>query len=217
MKTFLSIGAGPGIGLATAERFAREGYRVVLAARTLAKVQELAQQLTAKGYTASAAAVDAADPTSVAQLIADTEAHSGPLNTIHYNAAAIRQAGLDSVEVATFQHDLAVDIVGAYAAIRAGVAAMAPRGEGTLLLTGGGLALHPQPDLLSLSVGKAGIRTLALGLFEDLKKRGLHLATVTIHAAVEPNSATATAIGNAFFQLHSQQQDAWTAEATFKG
>jgi NAD(P)-dependent dehydrogenase (short-subunit alcohol dehydrogenase family) len=32
-KTFLSIASGPGIGLATARRFGREGYRVVLAAR----------------------------------------------------------------------------------------------------------------------------------------------------------------------------------------
>lgn len=35
MKTFLSIGTGPGIGFATAERFAREGFRVVLSARDI--------------------------------------------------------------------------------------------------------------------------------------------------------------------------------------
>jgi len=35
-KTFLSIASGPGIGLATARRFGREGYRVVLAARNIA-------------------------------------------------------------------------------------------------------------------------------------------------------------------------------------
>ncbi len=33
MKTFLSIGSGPGIGLDTAIRFAREGYRVILTSR----------------------------------------------------------------------------------------------------------------------------------------------------------------------------------------
>ena len=32
-KIFLSVGAGPGIGLATARRFAREGFDVVLASR----------------------------------------------------------------------------------------------------------------------------------------------------------------------------------------
>ena len=34
MKTFLSIGAGPGMGFATADRFAKEGFQVVLAARS---------------------------------------------------------------------------------------------------------------------------------------------------------------------------------------
>ncbi|CAN7522197.1 SDR family NAD(P)-dependent oxidoreductase [Rhizobium rhizogenes] len=33
MKTFLSIGSGPGIGLATAKRFAAEGYRIILTSR----------------------------------------------------------------------------------------------------------------------------------------------------------------------------------------
>jgi NAD(P)-dependent dehydrogenase (short-subunit alcohol dehydrogenase family) len=50
MKTFLSIGSGPGMGLATAERFAEESFQVVLSARNAAKTQELADQLKAKGY-----------------------------------------------------------------------------------------------------------------------------------------------------------------------
>ena len=39
MKTFLSIGSGPGIGLDTAIRFAREGYRVILTSRNKALLQ----------------------------------------------------------------------------------------------------------------------------------------------------------------------------------
>ena len=40
MKTFLSIGSGPGIGLDTAIRFAREGYRVILTSRNNVHLQE---------------------------------------------------------------------------------------------------------------------------------------------------------------------------------
>ena len=39
MKTFLSIGSGPGMGMATAERFAKEGFQIVLSARDAAKTQ----------------------------------------------------------------------------------------------------------------------------------------------------------------------------------
>jgi NADP-dependent 3-hydroxy acid dehydrogenase YdfG len=42
MKTFLSVGTAPGMGLATAERFAKEGFRVILSARNAARTQELA-------------------------------------------------------------------------------------------------------------------------------------------------------------------------------
>jgi NAD(P)-dependent dehydrogenase (short-subunit alcohol dehydrogenase family) len=41
MKTFLNIGSGPGIGLATAERFAAEGYRAILTSRSREKLEGL--------------------------------------------------------------------------------------------------------------------------------------------------------------------------------
>ena len=49
MKTFLSIGSGPGIGIATAERFA-EGFRIVLTSRDTAKLSDRARRLKAGGY-----------------------------------------------------------------------------------------------------------------------------------------------------------------------
>ena len=70
MKTFLSIGAGPGMGLATAERFAREGFRIVLSARNAGKTDALAGDLRAKGHTVETRTVEAGDPDSVAALVA---------------------------------------------------------------------------------------------------------------------------------------------------
>ena len=54
MKTFLSIGSGPGIGFATAERFAREGFQIVLASRNLESIQALDSKLTQQGFKAEA-------------------------------------------------------------------------------------------------------------------------------------------------------------------
>ena len=61
MKIFLSIGTGPGIGLATAEKFAKEGFCIIVSARTTEKVNSFAEQLKAKGYQAQARTVDASD------------------------------------------------------------------------------------------------------------------------------------------------------------
>jgi NADP-dependent 3-hydroxy acid dehydrogenase YdfG len=215
MKTFLSIGTGAGIGLATAERFAQNGYRVVLSARSIDKVQQMAEQLGAQGHTVSTASVDVMNPDSIAKLVADTESRFGSIDTIHYNASSMHATSIDTLDAAGFQYDLSVNTVGAYATIRAALPLMEQRAEGTFLLTGGGFGVAPSPDFIAMSVGKAGIRALALGLFEDLKKRGIHIATVTICAEVAPGSEAAAAVANAFFQLRSQPMDAWIAETTF--
>lgn len=215
MKTFIGIGSGPGMGLATAERFAREGFRLVLASRSLEKAQALVDQLKAKGYQAEARAVDAADPAKVAALVAETENQYGAIDVLHYNAANLRQASIHSQPSDTFVNDLAVNIGGALAAVQAAAPKMQAAQKGTILLTGGGFALHPHPDYLSISIGKAGIRAMALGLFESFKEMGIHVATVTVAMFVNPGSKEAQGVGEQFWLLHSQAPEQWTAEVIY--
>jgi short-subunit dehydrogenase len=216
MKTFLSIGSGPGMGYATASRFAKEGFRIVLSARNPAKTQEQANRLKAQGYDVDAQTVDCADPESVAALI-DQVAQTGPIDVLHYNAAAVRKATLAEQPRATLNQDLAINIGGALVATQVVAPQMSERGSGTILLTGGGLALAPDPDHISLSIGKAGIRAMTLGLFESLKQKGIHIATVTVEVTVTPDSKEAEAVGEHFWQLHSQPLGKWTAELPYSG
>lgn len=215
MKTFLSIGTGPGMGLATAERFAKEGFQIVLSARNAAKTQELADQLKAKGYKAEARTVDTSDPASVAMLVADLEKQIGAIDVVHYNAASMRKATLIEQPMQSFTSDLAVNIGGAQVAAQAVAPKMFERGSGTILFTGGGFALQPSPDYVSLSIGKAGIRALAQGLFESFKEKGVHVATVTVAASVDPASEAADTVAQHFWQLHNQPKIAWTVESTY--
>ena len=62
-KIFLSIGAGPGIGLATAQRFARDGFEIVLAARNSKRLQGLAAKVEAAGGRVQTRSVDATNVT----------------------------------------------------------------------------------------------------------------------------------------------------------
>ena len=217
MKTFLSIGSGPGMGFATAERFAKEGFQVILSARNAAKTQELAHQLKAEGYKAEARTVDAGDSSSVANLISEVEKQFGSIDVLHYNAASMRKARLLEQPRDTFNKDLSVNIGGALVAAQAVAPKMSERGSGTILLTGGGFALQPHPDYLSLSIGKAGIRALAHGLFESYKEKGIHVATVTVATFVNPASEDAAAVAERFWQLHNQPKGAWTAELHYSG
>jgi NAD(P)-dependent dehydrogenase (short-subunit alcohol dehydrogenase family) len=215
MKTFVSIGTGPGMGFATAERFAREGYNVVLAARSADKVRDLAAQLTAKGLTAEAATVDTSNPANVESLVEDAKRRHGSVDVIHYNAAAMRQAKIGDQPTDTFVSDLATNIGGAQAAAKAAEKAMAEQGSGSLLLTGGGFALAPAADYISLSIGKAGIRALALGLFDDFQAKGIHVGTVTVSTLVSPGSDQAAAVAEHFWKLHNEKAGSWTNEVQY--
>ena len=215
MKTFLSIGSGPGMGLATAERFAKEGFQIVLSGRDAAKTQALAEQLRAKEHTVEVRTVDAADSASVISLIENVEEQVGAIDVLHYNAASIRKATILEQPRDTFNSDLAANIGGALLAAQAVIPRMSERGSGSILLTGGGFALEPNPEYLSLSIGKAGIRALAHGLFESMKDKGIHVATVTVAAYVSPGSKDAEAVADRFWQLHRQPQGFWTAEVKY--
>ncbi|MBC3474997.1 SDR family oxidoreductase [Pseudomonas taiwanensis] len=215
MKTFLSIGTGPGMGIATAERFAREGFRVILSARNQARTQALAARLQEKGLEAHTQVVDASSPYEITKLIAAVESDYGLIDVLHYNAANLREATIADQPLSTFNEDLAVNIGGALAATQAILPAMCKRGAGTILHTGGGFALYPSPDFLSLSIGKAGIRALVLGLYESAKAKGVHIATVTVAANIAPDSPEATAVAEQFWALHNQAKAAWTSELNF--
>ncbi|MDH4847995.1 SDR family NAD(P)-dependent oxidoreductase [Pseudomonas sp. BN605] len=214
MKTFLSIGAGPGMGLATAERFGREGYQVILAARTKEKTEALAAQLVAKGIKAVAQTVDATDPASIQNLFKQVAASHGRLDVVHYNAATLRASNVQDQPANTFNADLAVNIGGALTTAQSTLSALSGHG-GSLLLTGGGFGLAPSPDYLSLSIGKAGIRALALGLFDSARALGVHVATVTVAAFIDPGSKEAQDVAEHFWELHSQPIDAWKAEVIY--
>src|SRR5437870_414740 len=95
MKTFLSIGSGPGIGVATAERFAQEGFRLVLTSRDTDKLAPRVRQLAAKGHQVETRAVDAGNLAAVAALVREVQAKWGAIDVLHFNAASMRGATLE--------------------------------------------------------------------------------------------------------------------------
>lgn len=220
-KTFLSIASGPGIGLATARRFGYEGYRVVLSARNAARLQSDAAGLREEGIEATTVQVDASDAHAVAQLVTSI----GPeLEVLHYNggilhydaAGALKTRSISDETVDTLESDIKVNLSSALAAVHAAVPVMAAQKRGTILLTGGGLGVQPSADFLTLSVGKAGVRALALALFPTLKERGIHLATVTVARLVGPGSREASDVAEAFWDLHAQKPADWRLETVYQ-
>jgi len=216
-KTMLTIGAGPGIGFATAQRFAAEGYRIVLVARNSERLNQQAAVLREGGAEVQTQVVDARNALEVGQLVASI---GDDLNVLHYNAGvlhydqngALQMQPLESQSVESLVSDTTINISSALVAVQAAARIMKAKRSGTILLTGGFLAVQPSADLLTLSIGKAGIRTAAQALFEPLKAQGVHIATVTVGTLVSPDSKESREIAEVFWGLHEQAGDAWTWE-----
>ena len=97
---------------------------------------------------------------------------------------------------------------------------MIAAGRGSILFTGGGLALDPTGWLAaaSLAIGKAGLRSLAQTLHAELAPKGIHAGTVTVAGAIAPGTPFDPAhIADAFWSLHEDTPGAFRPEIVFKG
>src|SRR5438045_2256528 len=78
------VGAGPGIGLATAARFAREGHPVGLIARTEDRLVEHARDLRAHGAHVAYAAADAQLESALRSAVEHLTERLGPIGVLAY-------------------------------------------------------------------------------------------------------------------------------------
>ncbi len=102
-------------------------------------------------------------------------------------------------------------MVGAITTAAHVVPAMAERGSGSFIITGG--MPEPKPDYASLSLGKAGVRTLVTLLDQQYGASGIHAATVTVGGGVAPGTAyDPDDIAEHYWQLHTQPRDQWEHE-----
>lgn len=204
------VGFGPGIGAAVARRFAAGGFDVIGLAR------DPAQHASLSTDRIRLAMADAGEPESLAAIV--------PANTqvLVYNAyrMTLAASGPSTLTPAVLMKDFAVNVAGAMAATQAVLPGMRRAGRGTILFTGGGLALDPTGWLpaASLAVGKAGMRSLALSLHAELGPEGLHAATVTVAGTVVPGTAfDPDRIAEAYWALHQDPPGAFRAEIIFRG
>jgi short-subunit dehydrogenase len=218
MNTLAIVGAGPGISQAVARQFARHGFRVALVARNTAKLQGLQQELTEQGFEAHSYPADAADLSGLTRTLERIGTDLGAPDVLVYNANSSGAVGAAALEPETLEQDFRVNVSGALAASQAVLPGMIAAGRGTVLFTGGGLALHPSAQYASLSIGKAGLRSLALCLAQELEGRGVHVATVTVAGSVQPGTAfDPDKIAAHYWRLHTQERGSWEAEHVFRG
>eukprot|EP01119_Soliformovum_irregulare_P013607 TRINITY_DN3641_c0_g1_i1.p1 TRINITY_DN3641_c0_g1~~TRINITY_DN3641_c0_g1_i1.p1 ORF type:complete len:217 (-),score=63.79 TRINITY_DN3641_c0_g1_i1:49-699(-) len=214
-KVAVVIGAGPGIGLAVAERFAREGFSIGLISRSEEKLKEYAKNFQSK---VAVAPVDVSDESSLRAGLASIEKELGSIDVLVFNAASFngRGKGLNTT-ADELVDEFKVGVAAAFSAIQAVTPHMKEKKQGTILLTGGGLALHPNYAVVGLSLVKAALRNLTQSLHPELKKDRIHIATVTVCGYVKPEDPkhNPPAIAEQYWTLYSQKPDEWKDEIIY--
>lgn len=211
------VGFGSGVSLGVAKAFGNEGYALALIARTPTKLAAAATALQQQGMTVQTFAADAGQPDALVQAMTQVQAAMGDPEVLVYNAATFTVGQPTTLTVAQLTADWRVNVVGALVAVQQVVPAMRSRGQGTILLTGGGLALNPMADVASLAIGKAGLRNLTFSLAQELASSGIHVATVTICGMVAPGTLfDPDAIAQAYLALHHQPKADWQTEWVYQ-
>ena len=213
----LLVGAGPGLGLAVARRFAVGGYRVTLLARKTDRLAELAQSLDDTGAEIDTIEADASDSDDLRARMTELYGSDGAPGVVIYNAVMGAPDQLMSSTAAHLQTAYAVDVIGAIVIAQVAAPAMRAAGFGTIVVTGGGFADHPIPALATISLGKAALRAAATMLGADLEPDGIRVATLTIAGQIVAGTAfDPERIAERYWEV-VQTDGPWQAEFRFTG
>ncbi len=216
-KVCTIVGAGPGLSLAVARRFAREGYSISLLARRVEALDDYAAQLRQAGATVAGFAANVADDESLKMALASSKSQLGATDVLVYNAAVMQPCEPSVLSSATLLNDFKVNVAGALLAAQDVLSDMRAAKSGTILFTGGGLAFHPSAEYTSLTIGKVAVRSLAYCLGEELEPEGIHVATVTIAGTIKAGDPRfdPDLVAENYWQLHIQPRDQWQREIVY--
>jgi NAD(P)-dependent dehydrogenase (short-subunit alcohol dehydrogenase family) len=231
----LPVGIRWGIGGAIAQKFAKEGFFVVLTTRTTANASALGQAIKAQGGDSMIVEMDLVSQASIAHAFATIRAAVGDPHVVVYNAGYLEGRDLppekellEHIPVEMFETTQHIASRGPFLVAKEVLPAMRQRGEGTFLITNNSSSLRGRKRMTgqSLYYPRTMMRTLAQVLTEEYSEHGVHVANVVIDGLIDSPGTRAlpraqknpeivmnpVKIAEAFYYLHTQDKSCWTHE-----
>ena len=173
-KIAVITGGSSGIGLATAERFVKEGARVFITGRRAA---ELASAVARIGDGVTAVQGDVSDPDHLDRLYACVEREAGALDIVFANAGIGERARLEEITPEHFDRLLSVNLKGPLFTVQKALPLLRP--GGSIILNGSITASKGFESYSVYSATKAALRALARVWTMELRSRQLRVNVVS--------------------------------------
>ena len=231
----LPVGIRWGIGGAIAQKFAKEGFLVVLTTRTAGNAAALERAIKEQGGESLIVEMDLVSQASVTRAFATIRERVGDAHVVIYNAGYLEGRDLppekellEHIPVEMFETAQHVASRGPFLVAKEVLPAMRKRGQGSFLITNNASSLRGRKRMTgqSLYYPRVMMRTLAQVLTEEYSEYGVHVANIVIDGLIDSPGTRALPrarqhpqvvmnpmrIAEAFYYLHTQDRSCWTHE-----
>jgi len=219
-----------GVGGAVAQKFAHEGFFVVLTTRTEANATPLAKAINSQGGACMITELDLTSAQSISSAFALIGKEAGAPEVVVYNAGYIEGRELppgteliEHVPNEIFETAISIACRGPFLVAKEVLPAMRKKGSGSLLFSNNSSSLRGRKRQQggSLYYPRVLMRTLAQVLTEEYSEHGVHIANVVIDGTIDSPGTRAlqrnpdalidpARIAEAFYYLHTQHPSCWT-------
>lgn len=178
-KVVLITGASSGFGEDAAKLFAKEGCKVVLAARRLDRLQMLASEIQNAGGEAIAVPVDVSQPAEIEVMVQSTLDLYGHIDILFNNAG---YGGMDWFEnLKPDRHIVTliqVNLTGTILVTRAVIPHMLKQRSGHVINMSSVAGLISAPLITTYSASKYGVRAFTDALRREVRPFGIHVSGI---------------------------------------
>ena len=231
----LPVGVRWGVGGAIAQKFAQEGFFVVLTTRTRRMQSALAEAIRQQGGDCMIVELDLVSQDSIAAAFATIRRDAGDPDVLVYNAGYLEGRDLppdkellEYIPVEMFDTAQHIASRGPFLVAKEVLPAMRQKGAGSFFFSNNSSSLRGKKRMTgqSLYYPRVMMRTLAQVLTEEYSEHGVHVANVVIDGTIDSPGTRAmpriqnrpdlvinpVKIAEAFWYLHTQDRSCWTHE-----
>lgn len=185
-KCIAILGAGPGLGLALARRYGKDGYAVALVGRRAEVLQTQSQKLTAEGVIAEGFQADLREPAQVSAAVEKILSRFGRIDVLYYGPNAPEAfVPASSLNVDAVKDKVELFLYGLVAAVGGVLPSMRAQQHGSILVGLGGSAAVGLPFMSGPGPALSAARNYLYSLHGELASEGIYVGMLTLSAVIQ--------------------------------